>query len=102
MELPDLEYIEETPVMRFKQGYIPVLYEAVGDVDLSISDNWPSYVCCKPLIGETVESLSGRRLEIKGIVHKTDEKNQAILVIQLGKDTGGQHEQEGTPKEVDW
>jgi len=98
MELPELDKIE--PMMRYKQGNIPVLYEAIG-VEISMTERWPSYFCCKPEVGDVVESTDGRRLAIKHIVH-TSENNQAVLKIALGKDTGGQHEESGGGVESDW
>lgn len=98
MELPELDKLE--PMMKYKPGYIPVSYEAVG-VDISIGDVWPSYFCCKPEIGDIVESTNGRRLQIKSVIHSS-EKNQAVLIITLGKDTGGQHEESGGVAEEDW
>ena len=98
MELPELDKLE--PAMKWKQGNIPVTFEAIG-VDLSIDDRWPSYFSCKPAIGEIVESLNGRRLAIKGLVHSV-ENTIAVLKVILGKDDGGQHEESGTVSEVNW
>ena len=98
MEFPELDAL---PVgMTWKQGNIAVIYESVG-VDISAAESWPSYFTCKPVIGDLVESTTGRILSVKGVVH-TIEKNQAVLRVQLGKDTGGQHEEAGTGSEVDW
>ena len=98
MEFPELDAL---PVgMTWKQGNIAVIYESVG-VDISAAESWPSYFTCKPVIGDLVESTTGRILSVKGVVH-TIEKNLAVLRVQLGKDTGGQHEEAGTGSEVDW
>jgi len=37
-------------------------------VDLSVNDRFPSYLCCKPNMGDIIESLSGRRLSVKGVI----------------------------------
>jgi len=100
MELPELESLPQT--MTWKQGNIPVVYESFG-VDISMTENWPSYVTCKPQVGDLVESTMGRQLIVKTVIH-TIENNIAVLKIQLGKDTGGQHKElgGGDSSEADW
>ena len=105
MELPVLnpatEQKQEDPLfLRWMQGNIPVVYEAMG-VDLSVNDRFPSYLCCKPNMGDIIESLSGRRLSVKGVIH-TVEVNRAVLRIILGRDTGGQHAESGGSQDGDW
>jgi len=99
----DLDKIlDEVPQnIKWKHGNIPVSYVSVG-VDINIDDKFPSYFCCKPDIGDLVESTMGRRLAIKGFIHTVD-NNEAILKIILGKDTGGETEESaGVIPEVDW
>ena len=103
MELPELAPIidlEEVKVMKWKQGNIPVTYESMG-VDIGLGDMFPSYLSCRPEVGDIVESVEGRRLSIKAVVHSI-ENNSAVLKVVLGKDTGGQHEESGGATETDW
>ena len=98
MEFPELEALP--PALTWKQGNIAVIYESIG-VDILATESWPSYFTCKPVIGDLVESTTGRILAVKGVVH-TIENNLAVLRVQLGKDTGGQHGEAGAGSEVDW
>ena len=104
MELLNLktesELEELTPAMKWKQGHIPVTYESMG-VDLSITDMWPSYFACRPMVGDLVESTAGRRLIIKEVIH-TIENSSAIIRVSLGKDTGTSEPEAGIASENDW
>jgi len=75
------------PEVLWTQGNIRVMYESVG-VDLSESDGWPPYLTTRPMVGEKVESDTGRLLEIKDVIHTVDSL-RATLKILLGRDDGG-------------
>jgi hypothetical protein len=45
---------------------------------------WPKVLCCKPSVGEYIESASGKHLVIRAITHKIAENsNDPILLLGL-------------------
>lgn len=48
--------------------------------------NWPDSLCCRPMIGDLIESLCRRRvLKIVGITHALTTSNEPILLIELNR-----------------
>jgi len=86
--------------MSYKAGNIPVIYEST-DAEITLRDKWPSYVSCRPMVGDIVESITGRQLSVKAVVHTID-GNSAALKIILGKNTGGQHAESGGSAVTSW
>jgi len=87
------------PSVEWTQGNIRVMYEAMN-VDLSETDGWPPYLTTRPMVGEMVESTSGRRLAVKDIIHTIDNR-KATLKIVLGRDDGGITPMEGGEMRVE-
>jgi len=73
------------------KGDIPVTCETY---EPHTRDMWPSYVCCRPMVGDIVESVNGRKLIIREVVHSI-EGNGAVLRLVLSKDKGGYHPESG-------
>lgn len=73
------------------KGDIPVTCETYEPHPM---DMFPSYVCCRPMVGDLMESVNGRKLIITEVIHSI-EGSSAVLKIILSKDKGGYHPETG-------
>jgi len=71
-----------SPIFKPGPGDIRVTYEAM-DRAISLMDGWPPYFSVLPRRGDMVESTTGRRLEIKRVVHCI-ENNATMVRVVLG------------------
>ena len=78
------------PSVQYLNGNIPVVYEYI-DESPGMGDYMPSYLACRPVVGDIVESMEERRFEIKEITHFLDGR-KAALKLWVGKPSGGQSE----------
>lgn len=46
-------------------------------------ESWPTEMCCRPLIGDRIQSKSGKVLKVYGVTHKST--NTPYLEIELNK-----------------
>ena len=76
--------IAEPKVLEFPDFTKSLIEYKIGDDDY-FQEVWPKSFKWKPTIGETVESQSGRTLKINDITYKLD----GVVLITLGRDTGG-------------
>ena len=81
------------PSVQYLNGNIPVIYTYI-DESPGLDDYMPSYLSCRPVVGDIVESYEQRRFEIKEITHILDGR-KAALRLEVGKPTGGQSEISG-------
>ncbi|KKL47421.1 hypothetical protein LCGC14_2335690 [marine sediment metagenome] len=54
------------------------------NLDLYQKEQWPVGICCRPMVGDIVESRSGKRLQICSITHKWVAAALAILDCSTG------------------
>jgi len=54
---------------------------------------WPPKLLYRPVVGDSIESVAGRKLVVVEVIHKLNEDERPIVVLVLKRDDGGQ---EGT------
>ena len=50
---------------------------------------WPPKLQFRPVIGDMVESIGGKRLVIMEVTHKLNDYEDPIVQLRLGRDKGG-------------
>lgn len=85
----DKKSAPDTPKLRSRWTYgnIRVIYEA--ETPFSQPATLPPYLAASPTVGDIVESIEGRRLEVKEIVHTMDGRSAALKLI-VGRPSGGE------------
>ena len=64
---------------------------------------WPPKLLYRPVVGDSIESVAGRKLVVTEVIHKLDEEERPIVLLVLARDKGGQSETSGGGgAERDW
>lgn len=54
------------------------------NLDEFAREQWPNFVACRPIVGDKVESSSGKQLKVCAITHSMSQgKNFPVLRIEL-------------------
>ena len=51
---------------------------------------WPPKLLYRPVVGDSIESVAGRKLIVLEVIHKLNEDEKPIVLLVLGRDKGGQ------------